>query len=282
MSAEGRPPPLAPGVDFQADFARFYTAGGHVGAFNNNFGTINFRAAAPPKLPPEPRCPPASSNFVGRTQELMVIWSFFFGAGVKSDERRIFIVQGIGGCGKTQLSRKHMKPVYDRFAKNSKAHLVFYIDATTPATLEAGFSAIAKANGIGASKEDVLQWISNLDEEFFLYLDNTDDPNMNLRDFFSHSDYARILVTTRLPNFKRYGSGHGSSMELSPLSKEEAIDLFSRTAGLSEREASDMVVVTLVESELYYHALAVVQVGACVFKSKWTVQAASFASCELA
>lgn len=114
MSAEGRPPPLAPGVDFQADFARFYTAGGHVGAFNNNFGTINFRAAAPPKLPPEPRCPPASSNFVGRTQELMVIWSFFFGAGVKSDERRIFIVQGIGGCGKTQLSRKHMKPVYDR------------------------------------------------------------------------------------------------------------------------------------------------------------------------
>lgn len=172
--------------------------------------------------------------------------------------------------------------ISSRFAKNSKAHLVFYIDATTPATLEAGFSAIAKANGIGASKEDVLQWISNLDEEFFLYLDNTDDPNMNLRDFFSHSDYARILVTTRLPNFKRYGSGHGSSMELSPLSKEEAIDLFSRTAGLSEREASDMVVVTLVESELYYHALAVVQVGACVFKSKWTVQAASFASCELA
>lgn len=70
---------------------------------------------------------------------------------------------------------------------------------------------------------------------------------MNLRDFFSHSDYARILVTSRLRSFRRYGSGHGSFMELSPLSKEEAIDLFSRTAGLSDREASDTAVVTLVE-----------------------------------
>lgn len=64
-----------------------------------------------------------------------------------SNERRVFLLIGIGGCGKTQLARKFMKRVYQRFSERKQTHLVFYVDASTPTTLEAWFIAIAKPTG---------------------------------------------------------------------------------------------------------------------------------------
>ena len=275
MSGEETP---VVGVHFDGSFSRMETAGGHIGSFNNVTGTLIYNATAPHPRPapliPAPRCPPASLNFVGREQEQAALWEFFFGDDVQLDERRIFSIVGIGGCGKTQLARKFMKRVHNRFSKKSLAHLVFYIDGTTQATIEASLVGIAKANGLEESSKAAVSWMSNLDQEFFMYIDNADDPIINLRGYFSHSDYARIIITTRLPEKARhYSQGLGSIIHLGSLSEEESVKLLLKMAHVPAAVAlrDKNLIITLVK-ELCYLPLAVVQAGACISKSRWTVK----------
>ncbi|TFK96066.1 P-loop containing nucleoside triphosphate hydrolase protein, partial [Pterulicium gracile] len=220
-----------------------------------------------------PRCPSASLNFVGRVEEQKIIWNFFFGPEVQLDERRIFSIVGIGGCGKTQLARRFMKAVYRRFSDKRLAHLVFYIDGTTQATIETSLVSIAKANGLDESSEAVLAWMSNLDMEFFMYIDNADDPTINMRGFFSNSDYVRVIITTRLSEkAHHYSQGDGSILKLGSLSEEESTKLLAKTARLSEEAVvRDGSLIAMLAKELYHLPLAVAQAGACISKSGWTV-----------
>ncbi|TFK96377.1 hypothetical protein BDV98DRAFT_608311, partial [Pterulicium gracile] len=183
MSGEDTP---VIGVHLDASFSRMSTGGGHIGSFNNTTGTLIYNAGPGLKAAPAPRCPAASLNFVGREEEQKIIWNFYFGPEVQLDERRIFSIVGMGGCGKTQLTRKFMKRVYERFSKKNESRLVFYVDGTTQATIEASLVSIAKANGLEESSEAALAWMSNLDTEFFMYIDNADDPTINMRGFFSN------------------------------------------------------------------------------------------------
>ncbi|TFK98415.1 P-loop containing nucleoside triphosphate hydrolase protein, partial [Pterulicium gracile] len=232
MSGEDTP---VIGVHLDASFSRMSTGAGHIGAFNGNTGTLIYNAGSPLKAAPAPRCPSASLNFVGREQEQAVLWEFFFGEDVRLDERRIFSIVGMGGCGKTQLTRKFMKRVYQQFSKKNATHLVFYVDGTTHATIEASLVLIAKANGLEESSEAALAWMSNLDTEFFMYIDNADDPTINMRRFFSNSDYVRVIITTRLSEkAHHYSQGDGSILKLGSLSEEESIKLLAKTARLSE------------------------------------------------
>lgn len=262
---------------FDSSFARIDSAGGDI--FSHNIGnvevigsgnTVSIQTLAPEtRRAPAPRCPPASDKFVGRIQELERMRQFFFGPGVTFDQRKIFLLVGMGGCGKTQLSRKFMSHVYRKF--KATRHLVFYVDATTAETLETSFVAIAKARGIGESTDMALRWMSNLDEEFFLYFDNADDHNINLREYFPRSDYARVLITTRLRDAQQhYGSARDSVIHLGPLSESEAVELLALVT-MVDPDGSQQAAKTLVH-ELQCLPLAIAQAGAAIFKSKWTIE----------
>ncbi|TFK96986.1 hypothetical protein BDV98DRAFT_658852 [Pterulicium gracile] len=166
-----------------------------------------------------------------------------------------------------------MKAVYERFSKKNATHLVFYVDGTTHATIEASFVLIAKANGLEESSEAALAWMSNLDTEFFMYIDNADDPTINMRGFFSNSDYVRVIITTRLSEKARhYSQGDGSILKLESLSEEESIKLLAKTACLSEEAVvRDRNLIAMLVKELCYLPLAVVQAGTCISKSGWPV-----------
>ncbi|TFK96382.1 hypothetical protein BDV98DRAFT_576195 [Pterulicium gracile] len=166
-----------------------------------------------------------------------------------------------------------MKRVYERFSKKNATHLVLYVDGTTHATIEASLVLIAKANGLEESSEAALAWMSNLDTEFFMYIDNADDPTINMRRFFSNSDYVRVIITTRLSEkAHHYSQGDGSVLKLQPLSEEESIKLLAKTARLSkEAVVRDGSLIATLVKELYYLPLAVAQAGACISKSGWTV-----------
>lgn len=193
---------------------------------------------------------------------------FFFGESIRVDQSRVFLLIGMGGCGKTQLARKFMETVYLRF--NSSLTLVFYIDATTTETLQAGFASIARTNGFDNSHDAALAWMSTLDQPFFLYIDNADDHTMNLRNYFPKSNYARILITTRLRDAKqKYGTGRDSAIHLDPLGGGEAKELLLLTADLEVAVGQEESVCELLQ-ELHCHPLAVVQAGAAIFKIQWT------------
>jgi hypothetical protein len=48
-------------------------------------------------------CPPPSGIFTGREDILELLRAYFFG---DSTERRLFVLYGLGGAGKTQLALK--------------------------------------------------------------------------------------------------------------------------------------------------------------------------------
>jgi Cdc6-like AAA superfamily ATPase len=52
--------------------------------------------------------PASSSNFIGQDAYLEKIIKFFSG-DLPNDERRIFVVYGIGGIGKTQICLKFIE-----------------------------------------------------------------------------------------------------------------------------------------------------------------------------
>ncbi|TFK99614.1 hypothetical protein BDV98DRAFT_623390 [Pterulicium gracile] len=223
------------GVHFNASFSRMSTGGGHISSFNSTTGTLIYNTAPALKAAPAPRCPPASLNFTGREQEQAVLWEFFFGEDVWLDERWIFFIVAMGGCGKTQLTRKFMKQVYKLFSKKNATHLVFYIDGTTHTIIKTSLVLIAKANGLNKSSEAALAWMSNLYTEFFI-------------------------------------QGNGSILKLGSLSEEESIKLLAKTVRLSkEAVVRNKNLIAMLVKELYYLPLAIAQAGACILKSGWTV-----------
>lgn len=111
-------------MEVDTSFSRMDSAGGamfshNIGEITNSGqGNLTVNAYPPPtevKRAPAPRCPTASSSFVGRTREFDQLSQFFFGEDFLMGQQRIFAVIGMGGCGKTQLVRKFMDRVYSRF-----------------------------------------------------------------------------------------------------------------------------------------------------------------------
>lgn len=131
--------------------------------------------------------------------------------------------------------------------------------------------------------------MSNLEEPCFIYMDNADDPKLDLREYFPRSTYARILITTRLRESEQnYGTGRGSEIHLGPLKENQAVELLLVTSRLDEGQFDNDTVQIIVRvsvllipksqrkshvphhQELCCHALAIAQAGAAIFKAQWT------------
>jgi hypothetical protein len=125
--------------------------------------------------------------------------------------------------------------------------MVFFIDATTKETLEAGFLAIAASRDIGKTVQDTVLWLANIDKPFFLLMDNADDPELNLGKYMPQSTRSNVLITTRYrPLGDHYTSGPEAVIDLAALREEDALRLLVHTAGLPPDAALDAHVRKLV------------------------------------
>jgi tetratricopeptide (TPR) repeat protein len=211
-----------------------------------------------PILPPLPRCPLPSQRFTGRAAELLKLERFFFSEDPEND-KTIFSLIGMGGCGKSQISFRF---THVFVLKKTKFHpsMVFFLDASTTTTLDNSYIAIAKSKGIGETAQAARDWLANCNSPCFMLFDNTDDPKLNLRDYLPRSTNCYVLITTRLHNSGRiYGGGEESFIDLDALPQEDAEELLMRTAGVGENQRES---VKILVNELHCHALAVVQAGA--------------------
>jgi hypothetical protein len=203
---------------------------------SNNFlnqGTlINIApASGPSSLPPLPRCPLPSKNFLGRSKELEKLDEFFF-ADENHGQKKVFSLVGMGGSGKSQIAFKF---IHARVLSKFPSSHVFFVDATNTATLESSLIAIAKSKGCGASIQDALGWISHSPTPCFVLLDNADSSETDLRDYLPRSLNSLILITSRLRNTSyQYGTGPDSAIHLGDLSPDEAVQLLIMTARLAE------------------------------------------------
>ncbi|KAF8598106.1 TPR-like protein, partial [Ceratobasidium sp. AG-I] len=216
-------------------------------------------------------CPPPSRAFTGREDILGQMSDYFFSKS--SMDRRLFVLCGLGGAGKTQLALKFVQTHRNEYVDQPILSLglnlillrrfwdVFYIDATTRETILAGLITLAKSANAGTTSEEALAWLVSQEERWLLLLNNADDPNLNLREFFPACAHGDILITTRNQQMRAHTQDTKSYCSVAGMRPGDALALMLKTSETRGDEREIEIANELIQ-ELGFFALAIAQSGA--------------------
>ncbi|KAF4625976.1 hypothetical protein G7Y89_g12185 [Cudoniella acicularis] len=209
--------------------------------------------------------PPAQGTwrFVGRSQECQIIKEALLNS---NEPQRRFVISGIGGSGKTELCRK--------FAEDNKEmySAVFTIMAKSRESAADSYASIGKITGLStaATEEQGKEWLAVQTQPWLLIIDNADDPDLDLGEFFPSRGSGHILVTTRNPSFWKYATvGH---LNLAGLDEDDALQLLLDRAQIPQpcddktRKHARKVV-----KRMGCLARAIVQAGASIMCHQFTL-----------
>lgn len=185
---------------------------------------------------------PAIEEFIGREYDLIQLWNYLQPAGPPS--RKVAILHGLGGIGKTQLAIK--------FAREHKYDFtaIFWISGKDQSTLVRSLSSCLSriqmhsvANEAATEEEaeqrasQVLHWLAvSENQNWLLIFDNVDQyshlPNSNssgfdIKDFFPNADHGSILITSRLQRLTEIGK----SFPIEKLATKDASQLLLQSCG---------------------------------------------------
>ena len=165
--------------------------------------------------------------------------------------RKILVLHGLGGIGKTQLAVEFARRHHRRFSS------VLWLDGRTEHSLKQSIANSASripegqiaetsrtyrtssSGDINAVVRDVIGWLSKPDNtDWLLIFDNVDrdhqqhDAGLGAYDvtrYFSEADHGSVLITTRLAKLKQLGDSWG----VNKVSKGQAQDIFQNWYGRS-------------------------------------------------
>ncbi|KAG8725927.1 hypothetical protein FRC12_023878 [Ceratobasidium sp. 428] len=132
--------------------------------------------------------PSSSPMFIGREEEIQKISSCFSDG---STGRKVFVLHGLGGTGKTQIALRFIEVSQDRFTD------IIYVDASSRETVISSLKSFAEVKGLGQADADPKEWISTLQEPWLLVFNNANGSDVDLRDYLPTGSYGNILITTR-------------------------------------------------------------------------------------
>ncbi|KAF2848245.1 TPR-like protein [Plenodomus tracheiphilus IPT5] len=223
---------------------------------------------------------PLVSQFVGRPAEMTAIEQLLLETSPATSpatrrQRKVVVVHGLGGIGKTQLVVKFARTHHHRFSA------VFWLDGSSVASLKQSFVKMLQrlprdeltADGVAqlsdaAVKADVAvrecQWWLSIpsNRHWLLIIDNVDrdhydkgDPQAyDVKTYFPHTDYGSVLITSRLASLQRLGPG----VKVGTLAAEQARAILETNAGRVVKDAE--VVIEL----LHGLPLALTQAGSYI------------------
>jgi len=171
--------------------------------------------------------------------------------------RKVCIIHGLGGIGKTQLAVEYARMHKDKYTS------FFWLDGKTEESLVQSLLAIGSRipksqniedlpniEGSEESKrkaQEVLQWFAvKGNSQWLLIFDNIDktsygedtdqkdDSSYNIEGYLPSSDSGSIIITTRLP---RLGD-LGDSIQIHPLDFENSLLLLAKHVGRSLKQSS--------------------------------------------
>ncbi|THX17816.1 purine and uridine phosphorylase [Aureobasidium pullulans] len=207
---------------------------------------------------------PRSSTplFTGRESVLQKMKDHLIRRG--SDGRSIFVLYGMGGCGKSETAIKFVEQNRDSFWG------IFWVNADKQDTIKQGFANIAKACNISnTSIEDVKSWLANQRSPWLLILDNCDSEDMDYSSLLPSGQSGSIVVTTRLRACQTFGPFY----DMDKLGHEASNSLLLRACGDKyhdrERHKDAAANVVKLVDEL---AIALVHAGTYIGKGFCTLQ----------
>jgi NB-ARC domain len=177
--------------------------------------------------------------FVGRETELQEMENIL---QPKSPDRRVLILGGMGGIGKTQLTINYAKQHRDSYSS------IFWLNATSEAILNSSLRVVANRILLPATvgkldddqlRIEILNWLSELENfRWLLILDNHDDPDgYKIQEYFPFVAHGSIIITTRLPDRLT-----GKKIKVRSMEKEEdSLRILATRSGREDTESGDHI-----------------------------------------
>jgi hypothetical protein len=197
---------------------------------------------------------PVVSQFVDRPAEMAAVEQLLLEplpatSPATRRQRKVVVVHGLGGIGKTQLAVEFARKHHHRFSA------VFWLDGSSEASLKQSFVNIAQrlprseltAEGAAQLSDTAVQadvavrecqrWLSiQSNPHWLLLIDNVDrdhhdrdEPQAyNVQAYFPHADHGSILVTSRLSSLQRL---LGFGVKVGTVAAEQARAILENNAG---------------------------------------------------
>ncbi|KAH0536108.1 hypothetical protein FGG08_006994 [Glutinoglossum americanum] len=205
------------------------------------------------------------SQYVDRVELLKEIERNFASVSGAESHRRIVVLLGMGGQGKTQLALEHC-----RVARASEQYQgIFWIDASSPGTARRGFETIAeKVSGPGrvfGNSESKIAFVKDTlgswGKPWIIVFDNYDNPSefKNISSYFPQGRSGAILFTSRHSESARLGI----VIRVTQMTEEEGTELLLRQSRL-ERNSDNTIDGRKIVRKLGYLPLAIDQAGAYI------------------
>ncbi|KAK0471968.1 hypothetical protein IW261DRAFT_1318333, partial [Armillaria novae-zelandiae] len=128
-----------------------------------------------------------------------------------------------GGTGKTQLVYRFVSENPSRFTH------VWFLDATSNATLTADFEKLGKAACVGESVGDVRDFLRRMHEDWLVVFDNADDPKVDLSNYIPGCNHGSVIITSRLTEVNQMASPD-FHIDFGDLEQSDAVDLLLKHA----------------------------------------------------
>jgi hypothetical protein len=186
---------------------------------------------------------PEAQIFVGREKELTEIREALQG---DDSYRKVVLLQGLGGIGKTQLAVHFLKEVADSYSA------IIWLDGKTEDSLKQSFAIAAKrlykyhpaskllrraveSKDIDVTGAAVREWLSaEGNHRWLLVFDNFDNPRLpgvedpqayDLQSYFPETHQGSVIITSRSSRL-----GIGEIISVSKLGVQESIEILSSTS----------------------------------------------------
>jgi len=190
---------------------------------------------------------PYIEKFVDREVEMRQLEDYFHSQVPGPPRRKVFVLYGLGGIGKTQLAIAYARKYLERYSS------VFWVDGSSRDKARQSFFDIAtrlpqpEVSGelkrtLEESKPDmdvvvkaVRQWFSQPSNRYWLlifdnvdhYSPDTENPQaFDVKELFPSADHGCIIITTRLAGLGRRWDGQ----KVEKVNKEQAKAILERNA----------------------------------------------------
>jgi tetratricopeptide (TPR) repeat protein len=187
-------------------------------------------------------------HFVPREVEMLKLELLLIAPRHAADRRKVAVVHGLGGIGKTELALEFARKHKEKFSG------IFWLNGSTEASLKQSFvvmmktlpqdeltveiTAVSRSATVDANMavRECLHWLSLLSNHNWLmiidnvdhdYRDRGDAQAYDLEKYFPQADHGSILVTSRLPGLERLGIG----VEIGVIESAQAIAILESNAG---------------------------------------------------
>ncbi|KAL6720967.1 hypothetical protein ACLMJK_000067 [Lecanora helva] len=142
---------------------------------------------------------------------------------------------------------------------------IFWINASSDQLAEQTFKEIAKIGKVDESMRAAKHWLSNRRDQWLLIIDNADDVRLDLHKYLPEGERGHVLITTRVPSNKRFGTVGSRALHFEGLKDDDANCLLLKTATTpTPWDSSIHKLATSITKALGYLPLALIHAGKAV------------------